>query len=411
MKNLIELRQKITAKIAEARALHEGAKKETRTMNPEELTKYGELMAEIDSMKADLEREERLQSLEMQTPAPKEPGPNEFREFGDFLQAVRWNPGDPALKRKEAPVGQEQRVMSMGVGGGGGFLVPDQFSTVLREVQPQGAIIRPRAQVIPAGDPPDAAITIPALDQSGALGVYSGVVVAWLAEGGLKPETEPHLEEIKLEPQEVAAHTWATDKLLRNSAAAGALISALLRKAIIAAEDQAFLNGGGVGMPAGFVNHPATIAVARAGGAGTVVYADIVAMYAAALFGGPMAWIASPTTLPQLMTMVGPGVGAPLVWQPNAREGAPGTMLGFPVLLNQRSPVLGARGDLALVDLSYYLIKDGSGISVEASQHPRFTQNQTVIKAFWNVDGQPWMTTPLLLEDGVSQASPFVVLL
>jgi HK97 family phage major capsid protein len=134
-------------------------------------------------------------------------------------------------------------------------------------------------------------------------------------------------------------------------------------------------------------------------------------MYARALFGGPMAWIASPTILPQLMTMVGPGVGAPLVWQPNAREGAPGTMLGLPVLLNQRSPVLGARGDLALVDLDYYLVKDGSGISVAASEHPLFTQNQTIIKAFWNVDGQPWLTTPLLLEDGVTTASPFVVLL
>lgn len=409
MKNLIELRQQIAAKVAEARALHEAAKKETRAMNAEEQKRYNELIAEVDGMRGEEEREGKLQQLEMRSAAPKEPGPNEFREFGDFLQAVRYNPRDGALKQRVMPVGSEKRVLSMGVGGAGGFMVPDQFLPVLKMIEPQAAIMRPRAQVIPAGDPPDAAITMPALNQSGALGVYSGVVVAWTEEGGTKPETEPDFAEIKLEPHEVAAHTVVTDKLLRNSGAAGPLVSALLRKAIIGAEDRAFLSGGGVGMPMGIIGHPAVVNIVRTG-AGAIVYADVLAMYARALFGGKLAWIASPTVLPQLMTMVGPGVGAPLAWQPNAREGAPGTLLGLPCVLNQRNPVLGAIGDLILVDLDYYLIKDGTGISVSASEHPLFTQNRTIIKAFWNVDGQPWLTTPLLLEDGVTTASPFVVL-
>lgn len=408
MINLIELRQKITAKVTEARALHEGAKKENRVMSEEETKSYNSLMTEIQGMKAEVEREERLQDLEMHNPAPREPGPNEFREFGDFLQAVRWNPLDPALKRREIPIGSEKRVLSMGIGGAGGFMVPDQFQTLVRMIEPQQAIIRPRAQVIPAGDPPDAAITMPALNQSGALGVYSGVVVTWIGEGVTKPETEPSFEEIKLEPQEVAAHTIVTDKLLRNSGAAGPLVSSLLQKAIVGAEDRAFLTGPGIGTPAGIIGHGATINVPRTG-AGAIIYADLVAMYAAAMFGGPMVWLASPTTLPQLMVMATP-LGQ-LVWQPNAREGAPGMIFGFPVIINQRNPVLGANGDLCLVDLNYYLIKDGTGISVAASEHPLFTQNRTIIKAFWNVDGQPWLTTPILLEDGVTTASPFVALL
>jgi HK97 family phage major capsid protein len=408
MINIMELRQRAKKKVDEARALNELPKKESRAMNEEELKHYNELIAEVDGINAEIQREERLQALEMGSPAPRDPGPNEFREFGDFLQAIRYNPGDAALKKRDVPRSSEKRVLTMGVGGGGGFLVPEQFSAIIRQIDPQAVVIRPRALVIPAGDPPDAAITMPALNQSGALGVYSGVVVTWIAEGGLKPETEPSFQEIKLEPQEVAAHTVVTDKLLRNSGAAGPLVSALLRKAINASEDQAFLTGGGVGMPAGIIGHPATIPVARTG-AGAIIYADLVNVYARALFGGPMAWIASPTTLPQLMTMVTP-LGQ-LVWQPNAREGAPGTIFGFPVIINQRNPVLGAQGDLMLVDLNYYLIKDGSGIGIAASEHPLFTHNQTIIKAFWNVDGQPWLTTPLLLEDGVTTSSPFVVLL
>ena len=406
MKNLTEFRRKVGDKIVEARALHEAAVKESRAMNEEEQKRYDALMGEIDGIKADIAREERLQALEMNAPAPKEPGPNEFREFGDFLQTVRYNPSDPALKQANRPVSSEKRVLSMGVGGAGGFLVPEQFLPTLLQIDAQAAVFRPRSRVIPAGDPPDAAITMPALNQSGARGVYSGVVVTWIAEGGLKPESEPQFQEVKLEPHEVAAHTIVTDKLLRNSGAAGPLVSALLRSAIIAAEDQAFLNGGGVGMPLGIIGHPAAINVARAG-AGAVAYADLVNMYAAALT--PMAWLVSPTVLPNLMQMVTP-LGQ-LVWQPSAREGAPGMIFGLPVVINQRNPILGAQGDVMLVDLNYYLIKDGSPLAVAASEHPLFTRNQTIIKAFWNVDGQPWMTTPLLREDGVSQTSPFIVLL
>jgi len=66
---------------------------------------------------------------------------------------------------------------------------------------------------------------------------------------------------------------------------------------------------------------------------------------------------------------------------------------------------------LILADLSYYLIKDGSGPFVAASPHVYFTTNKTVIKIFWNVDGQSWLNDPLGLEGSVANTvSPFVVL-
>lgn len=328
----------------------------------------------------------------------KEMGSNEIKEFGDFLQEVRYNPTSSKL---------EQRTLQMGVGALGGFVVPEQFDRNIRMIEDNDAIFRPLAQVIPAGDPADSAITVPALDQSGANGVYAGVNVTWIGEGDEKPETEPNFREVRLEPNEVAAHTIVTDKLLRNSAAAGSLVMNLLRKAIIAAEEDAFYTGNGVGRPLGIIGHPATISVAR-DGANAIVYNDVVNMFAQFKMGGRGAWIVSQTCLPQLMRMFDGG-GNPL-WQPNAREGAPGTLLGMPVYINDQANILGVEGDIALVDLDYYLIKDGSGISISMSEHPRFTRNQTIIKAFWNVDGQPWLNTPLLQRDGVSQVSPFVTL-
>lgn len=396
----------IEARILEIRSLLEGEGEVDLDALETELRGLVEEKAAIEK------RRSMFESINIQPrkadPTPEPAQQEQFRDFGEFLQTVKYNPHDQSLRAKEMSDKTQKRFLNMGIGANGGFIVPDQFSNQIKMVDDQAAIFRPRAQVIPAGDPPDAAITIPALDQGGANGVYAGVQVTWIVEGAQKPETEPAFREIRLEPNEVAAHVVVTDKLLRNSAAAGALVSSLLRKAIIAAEEDAFLTGNGAGQPLGIIGHPASIQVARAG-AGAIGYTDIVNMFARAKFGGRLAWIGSQTILPQLMSMV--DMGQNLVWQPNAREGAPGSLIGIPFLLNDQSPILGAEGDLILVDLDYYLIKDGSGISISMSEHPLFTQNRTIIKAFWNVDGQPWLSTPLLARDGVSTVSPFVVLL
>ncbi len=399
-------------------AIEEAATEEELAIVDEEVTKLegekGEATQKKSTLQSEIEKiEGELEELKSKEPQNTPPdggetrgrirmGRTEFREFGEFLQTVKWSPNDGGLHERQL------RDLNMGVGAQGGFIVPEQFSNEIKMVDDQQAIFRPRAQVIPAGDPPDAAITIPALDQSGARGVYAGVQVTWIGEGAQKPQTEPAFREIKLEPNEVAAHVVITDKLLRNSAAVGALVTNLLRKAIIAAEEDAFLSGNGAAQPLGIIGHPATINIARAN-ANQIGYADIIAMYARAKFGGRLGWIASQTVLPQLMSMVAAGTNH-LAWQPSARDGEPSTLIGLPVQFNDQSPVLGAEGDLILVDLDYYLIKDGSGIAISMSEHPLFTQNRTIIKAFWNVDGQPWLNTPLLARDGVSTVSPFVAL-
>jgi HK97 family phage major capsid protein len=106
--------------------------------------------------------------------------------------------------------------------------------------------------------------------------------------------------------------------------------------------------------------------------------------------------------------------GNHMIWMPNATGVAgapPGTLMGIPVLINERSVALGTLGDIMLVDLSYYLIKDGSGPFVATSPHVHFTTNRTVIKIFWNVDGQPWLSGPIPLEGTpANTVSPFIVL-
>jgi HK97 family phage major capsid protein len=262
--------------------------------------------------------------------------------------------------------------------------------------------------VLPAGYPPDQTITIPALDQTATHDVYGGVAVTWIAEGGAKAETDLHLKEVTLSPYEVAGHIVTTEKLLRNWASAETLLSTMLRKAIIGAEETAFLTGNGVGKPTGITQAGARIDYSRAT-ASTIVIADVAGMYARLKFGGNPVWITSQTTIPQLVNIK--GGNSENIWVMNAAGGLPPTLLGIPVLFHDRSPALGTAGDLVLADLSYYLIQDGSGPYVMSSDGYYFTSNKIIIKAFWNVDGKPWLSAPIPLEGSAANTvSPFIVL-
>lgn len=322
-----------------------------------------------------------------------------WRSLGEFVSALRFRPADPRLV--------EQRELSAGTDEAGGFAIPDQFRRDLLETTPEEAVFRPRANVIPAGDPPDAKITIPALDQtSTGSNMYGGVEVQWIEEGAEKPETDARIREITLQPHEVAGTLVVTDKLLRNWQAADPLIRRLLRGAITEAEEEAFLRGDGTGKPLGVLSSGAVVSVNR-GTADQVSFADITAMYARAHRRGGMVWLYSPSVLDQLIPMQATG-GGQLIWQASAREASPDRLFGLPALSVERAPALGERGDLMLVDLNHYLIKDGSGPFVQASEHVLFRQNKTVVKAFSNVDGKPWMEAPYTIAG--TTYSPFVAL-
>lgn len=132
--------------------------------------------------------------------------------------------------------------------------------------------------------------------------------------------------------------------------------------------------------------------------------------------GGSYVWLASQTIIPQLAAMVDAGNHSVwLVSKADALGGAagpmPSTLLGLPLVFADRLPALGTKGDLSLVNLDYYSIKDGSPPAVASSEHILFLSNKTVFKIVWNVDAHPWLTEPLQLGGSTSNTvSPFVIL-
>jgi len=321
------------------------------------------------------------------------------RNFGEFVQDARW-PNEFQAKRD----------FQMVTGAAGGFLVPDQFLSQIMFVSPESSIVRARATVLPPDvDRPDNKIGIPALDQKS--GMLGGIKMSWLGEGDLKPEQDADLILVVLEPVEVGGHVVITDRLLRNdSGAASIFFDKVFREAIFDEEDFQFLCGDGVGKPLGILNSDCRIEVAR-DTSSTFKFADIAAMiskfYVTNWNKG--LWVINLSVLPDLVQMADTA-GHLIYTGGNIEKRLPPSILGIPVRFTGRTPTLGLAGDVMLCNFEYYLIKNGSGPFVAASEHVYFTKNKTVVKAFYNVDGQPWLNNPLILRDGVTEVSPFVVL-
>ena len=293
----------------------------------------------------------------------------------------------------------------MGVGADGGFAVPVQFSPTLYQTPVSMPIVRPRALVIPAGDPPDAEFGMPAIDQTS--NIHGGVTVEWFGEGADLPETDLDIRPIVLKPQQVGAFIVVTNKLLSNWAAAGALLPLMLRNAINSEEDFQFIQGDGVAKPQGFIGHASSIAVARKTG-NRIEYDDLVLMESRLITNAVPAWLTSRRYSEQLRRLQSPE--GHLIWGDGlANDQRPPTLLGYPVVYAPRFPALGTEGDIVLTDLRNYGIKDGSPILVASSEHVEFKKNKTVIKAVWSVDGQPLTNLPIKDEDTL-EYSAFVTI-
>ena len=407
---ITKLRNARAEAIAQMDKLNQTALAENREFSAEEQVKYDALNAEQKQLKNRIAIAEEQATLNAEMSAPttaplftanvvtqkdnqvlEETG---FASLGDFMNAVK-SGTDSRL---------EFVAQTAGTGSEGGYLIPKQFGEMITAFTPETSLVRSRATVIPAGQFPDAEISFPALDQSGSKGVYSGVVTTWLAEGEEIDETAFSLREIKMLPKAVAGYIPFSNKLLRNASVASTMGTNLLRQAILKAEDDAFINGNGIGKPMGFMNH-ASAKIVNRNTAATVKWIDLVAMVQASK-GEALEWVISKTIYTTLKTMVDPSNQYIFA---DGTTGMPPMLLGYPVRWSERTPTIGSKGDVMLLDLSYYYIKDGSGLILSASEHVQFTKDKTLFKVIKSVDGQSSLNTPLTLENGTT-ASPFVIL-
>jgi len=424
--NAMELRQEKDEILNAMRAMLDKADEEKRGFTPEEQSAYNAFDARLDGIIARIKAEDKIAILEEHRNDIINPFKNiaihakkleydkdkEFKNIGEMMDCIANRPNDPRLvTRSYLP--EEQREQQMGTGVTGGFAIPEQWKETIWGVAPQAGIVRPRATVIPPGNPPDAKLPMPAIDQTSGANMYGGVTLVHTGEGVTMTETTAKLKEVYWEPKEISGFIVATNKLMTNWDAATVFLTTQLRAAMIGAEDYDFLRGDGINKSMGIINSPAAITYPRAT-ASTIVFSDIYGMLARLKMGGSPVWVASQTTIPALASMV--DAGSHSVWlggalMGSARDAMPSTLFGIPIVFSDRLPTLGTKGDLILADMASYIIKDGSGPFLSWSEHVYWTSNKSAVKIVWNVDGKSWLTEPLILEGTTSSTvSPFVIL-
>lgn len=343
------------------------------------------------------------------------------KTFGDWCLAVARNDRIYLEKHYNSKFNEWQQKAALGESSGvtGGYTVPPEFYQQLQQIVAEEAIIRPRAFVVPMGS---ASMWMPYLDvttvqSAGVSPFFGGVQMYWTAEAQTRTETEPTFRQMELKAWELSGYSVSSNVLLQDSVIGlEKFLMVLFAKAIGWYEDYAFLQGSGVGKPQGILTAPATIAVTRQTGS-AVTFQDVATMWSKLLPASwnKAIWTFTPSVVPQLLQLKD-GANRAIFLAIGATDmgaiskGPTWSLLGRPAIPTEKMPALGTKGDLALIDPSLYVIGDRMQIEISASEHVNFLKNQMTWRVVERIDGQPWLSAPVTLQDSTTQVSPFVVL-
>ncbi len=393
-------------------------------MSAEQQEQVNAFLQQAEKIQKEAERAEKLMALEQETAerlaktqldAEKEAHrkKSEAAGFGSFSEYVKAiydfhtkHAFDPRLEKLMV-----SKAMAGEIGVDGGFLIPSAPQSDLLQTRAEASFMRSRARIVPMSS---RSVPFPAVDYSkaaaGVSGFFGGIRTYYTEENIDIEASEPSFKSIELKAKELAGYTEIPNGLIRDSVVS---IEAFLAGpgsfggALAWQEDYDSLNGTGEGRPLGILNAPATIPVSRAT-ASKFKFVDAVSMASKIILSGAPIWLMSQTVMPQLFQMIDGASNN--IWQPNAAAGPATTLLGWPIIFTEKLPALGTKGDVALVDYSWYLLGDRQAVTMDISRDHKFRTNQTVFRAVEAIDGQPWLDSKIKLADGTTEVSPFVIL-
>lgn len=456
VKDLKDMADAAEALVQQAEDLYKLAEEEQRDLSSEEEDQIADYLAEADQLRTQMteQGEERRRASiraaidlgrerQASTPDPQQmlnsgrlryvshiaprwqDDPNRgFAHLGEFCAAV-FNVGLPNgltderisnIRKESAATG-----MSQGVGSDGGILVPPTFRQEIWMAMQSGIdnLLQLTDQYTVTGE----SLTMPATaETSRAHGSrYGGIRGYWIAEAQQKTPSYPRLRQMKLEPQELAVLVYVTDKLLRNAPALEQFVRRAAGEEILFLVNDAIINGSGVGQPLGILNSGGLVTVPKEQGqaADTVVLENINRMYAR-MHKNPRAgaiWFVNQEVEAQLEGLTAlAGTGGFPVYLPQGTGGptiteAPNARLkGRPVMPIEYAAPLGDIGDIIFANLGYYATGLKGAMRDDMSIHIRFDFNETAFRFLFELDGQPWINTPVTPYKGSDSLGAFVTL-
>lgn len=337
-----------------AKAFVETKRDKDGILSEEDAKTYAEMEKRVKDISAEIDRMQAMEAMERElnkptsTPItenpmntrsekPKKTG----RASDEYKQAI--------LNAIRSNFRQVSNIMSEGVDADGGYLVPDEYdSRLITKLTEENVIRRLGHRLSTSGDHK---INIAA----------STPAAAWIEEGESLTFGDATFDQIILDAHKLHVAVKVTEELLYDSMfdIENYLFDAF-GKALANAEEDAFINGDGVGKPLGIL--------AAAGGAqtgvttasSTAITADEVINLVYSLkrpYRKNAVFIMNDQTIAAIRKLKdGNGM---YMWQPALTAGEPDRLLGYPVHTSQFMPTIAAGAKtIAFGDFSYYNIGD-----------------------------------------------------
>lgn len=343
---ILELREKRNTAWNAAKAFMDSHRTDKGTLTAEDDATYTKMEQEIADLGKEISRMERQEQMEAELSKPvntpltskpanvKEPEKKTGRASDEYRHAM--------LDAFRSNFKRVSNVLQEGVDADGGYLVPDEYDHRLVDVLEEENIMRSLATVITTSG--EHKINIAATKPA----------AAWIEEGGTLTFGDATFSQILLDAHKLHVAIKVTDELLYDNAFnLENYILTQFGKALANAEEDAFLNGDGVGKPLGLF---------AATGGGTVantltaaIKSDDILDLIYALkrpYRKDAAFIINDQNLAAIRKLK--DNNGSYIWQPSYQAGEPDTILGYKVRTSAYAP----KDAISFGDYSYYNIGD-----------------------------------------------------
>ena len=341
-----ELREKRNTTWNAAKAFLDSHRTEKGTLTAEDDTTYTRMEQDIADLGKEIARLERQEALDAELSKPvnapltskpstvKQPEVKTGRASDEYRKGM--------LTALRTNFRQVSNVLQEGVDADGGYLVPEEYDRRLIQTLSEENIMRRLGHVITTSG--EHKINIAATKPA----------AAWIEEGGALQFSDATFAQILLDAHKLHVAIKVTEELLYDSAFnLESYIIEQFGKALANAEEDAFLNGTGVGQPLGLF--------AEVGGghvAGTLSAAlkadDVLGLIYELKrpYRKNASFIMNDKTVAQIRKFKDNN-GA-YIWQPSYQAGEPDRILGYSVHTSEYVP----ENAIAFGDYSYYNIGD-----------------------------------------------------
>ena len=353
MNTILELREKRTKAWESAKAFLDTKRGADGIVSAEDTATYDKMEADVVALGKEIDRLEKQAALDLELSRPtSEPltgkpvaGTQDKAKTGRASVEYKQSMID-ALRSNFRRV---SNILQEGVDADGGYLVPEEYDTRLIEGLKEENIFRGLATTIKTGG--ERKINIAA----------STPAAAWIEEGGALTFGDATFDQINLDAHKLHVAVKVTEELLYDNVFdLENYILNKFSKALANAEEDAFLNGDGIGKPLGVLAAVGGGQIGVTAASATTITADEVIKLIYALkrpYRKNAAFIVNDQTL-LILRKLKDGNGA-YMWQPSLQTTEPDRLLGYPIYTSAFMPTVEAgKPVIAFGDYSYYNIGD-----------------------------------------------------